>query len=255
MRVRLAFAVAAHLEPDILVVDEVLAVGDAEFQKKAIGKMQDISQGQGRTVLFVSHNMAAIRDLCTRAIVLNNGVSVFSGAVNKAIEFYLKDNANANSFEFINTSVKTNDLITLHLMNAEKKVKGVFGFEEVISLAIKLKLSDTLFKYKPLLGIRVSDKLDRNIFTTEQSVFDLVPPKDEILIKVDIPNSLLVPNDYNVSLGFHIPNKEVIFKYDAIVSFEIEESGFSMYRYVNRDLGCVFVNCDWTYLDEDSHNK
>ena len=66
MRVRLAFAVAAHLEPDILVVDEVLAVGDAEFQKKAIGKMQDISKGEGRTVLFVSHNMAAVKSLCTR---------------------------------------------------------------------------------------------------------------------------------------------------------------------------------------------
>ena len=64
MRVRLAFAVAAFLEPDILVVDEVLAVGDAEFQKKAVGKMQDISQGDGRTVLFVSHNMAAVRSLC-----------------------------------------------------------------------------------------------------------------------------------------------------------------------------------------------
>src|SRR5690554_1089065 len=88
MKVRLAFAVAAHLEPDILVVDEVLAVGDAEFQKKAVGKMQDISKGQGRTVLFVSHNMAAVESLCTRAIVLNNGQSVFEGKVDAALDFY-----------------------------------------------------------------------------------------------------------------------------------------------------------------------
>ena len=79
MKVRLAFAVAAHLEPDILVVDEVLAVGDAEFQKKAIGKMQDISNSDGRTVLFVSHNMAAVKSLCTRCVVLEHGKGVFEG--------------------------------------------------------------------------------------------------------------------------------------------------------------------------------
>src|SRR5690554_2229769 len=89
MKVRLAFAVAAHLEPDILVIDEVLAVGDAEFQKKAIGKMQDISSGDGRTVLFVSHNMAAVQSLCTRAIVLDNGISVFEGDTQEAIDYYL----------------------------------------------------------------------------------------------------------------------------------------------------------------------
>ena len=89
MRVRLAFAVAAHLEPEILVVDEVLAVGDAEFQKKAIGKMQDISQGQGRTVLFVSHNMASVKSLCTRGIVLENGTSVFEGSAEESVDFYL----------------------------------------------------------------------------------------------------------------------------------------------------------------------
>ncbi|WP_228851062.1 ABC transporter ATP-binding protein [Aegicerativicinus sediminis] len=90
MRVRLAFAVAAFLEPDILVVDEVLAVGDAEFQKKAVGKMQDISQGEGRTVLFVSHNMAAVKSLCTRALVLENGKVVFNGQTESAVGLYLK---------------------------------------------------------------------------------------------------------------------------------------------------------------------
>ncbi|UAB81239.1 ABC transporter ATP-binding protein [Marixanthomonas sp. SCSIO 43207] len=95
MRVRLGFAVAAFLEPDILVVDEVLAVGDAEFQKKAIGKMQDISKGEGRTVLFVSHNMASVKNLCTRVIVLENGVSVYEGDTIDGVDFYL-NNANDN---------------------------------------------------------------------------------------------------------------------------------------------------------------
>ena len=89
MTVRLGFSVAAHLEPEILVVDEVLAVGDAEFQKKAIGKMQDVSRGNGRTVLFVSHNMAAVRSLCQKGIVLKEGRTDFIGTAEDAIQHYL----------------------------------------------------------------------------------------------------------------------------------------------------------------------
>lgn len=92
MTVRLGFAVAAFLEPEILIVDEVLAVGDAEFQKKAIGKMQDVSRGEGRTVLFVSHNMSAVRSLCQRGIVLQNGMQVFDGGANEAVDFYTETN-------------------------------------------------------------------------------------------------------------------------------------------------------------------
>ena len=88
MTVRLGFAIAAHLEPEILVVDEVLAVGDAEFQKKAIGKMQDVSKGEGRTVLFVSHNMGAVKSLCNRGMVLEKGMTVFTGDIASAIHFY-----------------------------------------------------------------------------------------------------------------------------------------------------------------------
>lgn len=117
MTVRLGFAIAAHLEPEILVVDEVLAVGDAEFQKKAIGKMQDVSKGQGRTVLFVSHNMSSIRMLCNRGIVLENGHTVFDGDVDAAVSYYIEDQKNRgvnlmNGLKYINDSFKiTNVLI------------------------------------------------------------------------------------------------------------------------------------------------
>ncbi len=90
MKVRLAFAVAAHLEPEILVVDEVLAVGDAEFQKKAIGKMQDIAKGEGRTVLFVSHDMTNIQNLCNKSILLENGMMVMHGDTEEVIKHYLQ---------------------------------------------------------------------------------------------------------------------------------------------------------------------
>ena len=96
MMVRLGFAVAAHLDPEILVVDEVLAVGDAEFQKKAIGKMQDVSKGEGRTVLFVSHNMASVQRLCNRGIVLKNGSVHYKGVISDAINVYLNDSVDFN---------------------------------------------------------------------------------------------------------------------------------------------------------------
>ncbi len=96
MTVRLGFAVAAFMEPEILVVDEVLAVGDAEFQKKAIGKMQDVSRGEGRTVLFVSHNMAAVRSLCQKGIVLNNGLMDFSGSTEDAVDHYMNLSTHKN---------------------------------------------------------------------------------------------------------------------------------------------------------------
>ena len=92
MMVRLGFAVAAHLDPEILVVDEVLAVGDAEFQKKAIGKMQDVSQGQGRTVLFVSHNMDSIRKLCKSGVVLKNGMVDMIGTADECVNYYVGSN-------------------------------------------------------------------------------------------------------------------------------------------------------------------
>ena len=99
MIVRLGFAVAAYLEPDILVVDEVLAVGDAEFQKKCIGKMKDVSTNQGRTVLFVSHNMSAIQSLCTTAIFLKNGEFVKSGAANQIVREYLFEQNNLSNYK------------------------------------------------------------------------------------------------------------------------------------------------------------
>jgi lipopolysaccharide transport system ATP-binding protein len=124
MTVRLAFAVAAHLEPEILVVDEVLAVGDAEFQKKAIGKMQDISKTEGRTVLFVSHNMAAVQSLCSKAIVINKGMISYNGEVEDAIQYYLNESTKHQLLNEIQDR-KGSGLVTL------KDVK-VFGISEGI---------------------------------------------------------------------------------------------------------------------------
>ncbi len=108
MTVRLGFAIAAHLEPEILVVDEVLAVGDAEFQKKAIGKMQDVSKGEGRTVLFVSHNMGAVKNLCKRGIVLDQGQVAFDGGVEEAVGYYISNFNLSKNVHVFKSSKKKN---------------------------------------------------------------------------------------------------------------------------------------------------
>ena len=116
MIVRLGFAIAAHLEPEILVVDEVLAVGDAEFQKKAIGKMQDVSKGEGKTVLFVSHNMAAVRSLCTRGVLLNNGTVDYMGLIPETLNRYLvfnqtsQNNLIVENVKYVKTCLKITEI-------------------------------------------------------------------------------------------------------------------------------------------------
>jgi lipopolysaccharide transport system ATP-binding protein len=128
MTVRLGFAVAAHLEPEILVVDEVLAVGDAEFQKKAIGKMQDLSAGEGRTVLFVSHNMASIQNLCTQAILIEIGSIKFKGNASDTVSKYLSTNQEEIQTVFVPDKQKDN-IIILNKFKIKSRIRTGERFE------------------------------------------------------------------------------------------------------------------------------
>lgn len=141
MTVRLGFAIAAHLEPEILVVDEVLAVGDAEFQKKAIGKMQDVSRGEGRTVLFVSHNMGAVRNLCKRGVVLDQGQVAFDGGVEDAVKYYVLSPTKSD------TIFPRKKNTSLYIQNATIKQDKLQNSENIINdipLTIAVKLSRPL---------------------------------------------------------------------------------------------------------------
>lgn len=171
MTVRLAFAVAAFLEPEILVIDEVLAVGDAEFQKKAIGKMQDISRGEGRTVLFVSHNMAAVKSLCTRGIVLENGKVVFGGDIDESIDYYLSsedllkgksllENGYFDLRNHINKKIKNFGIITVEIFCNDQRTNTLVTGAKV-EFRFKYKL---LNKFNELvLGIVIKDSEDVEI--------------------------------------------------------------------------------------------
>jgi len=138
MTVRLGFAIAAHLEPEILVVDEVLAVGDAEFQKKAIGKMQDVSKGEGRTVLFVSHNMSAVKNLCKTGIVLKDGMLDFSGTVKDAVDYYTMTNyTETESLFYDNLNFAPgNDKIRIRSMQVKSAEGGSITIDTDINVAL-----------------------------------------------------------------------------------------------------------------------
>ncbi|HAI18154.1 MAG TPA: ABC transporter ATP-binding protein, partial [Xanthomarina gelatinilytica] len=198
MRVRLAFAVAAFLEPDILVIDEVLAVGDAEFQKKAIGKMQDISKGEGRTVLFVSHNMAAVENLCTRLIVLENGYVSYMGEVDEGVNVYLNQSKSINN----DLTIKNSNLIInefyltdkygnkLHALSLGKSSSLNFEFKfltEVKSVVVKIEVKD----------VRDNVVLILNNFHTNQ-VFDIKKPIVKLVCEID--RVQLFPGIYKLNL-------------------------------------------------------
>nr|WP_315149688.1 polysaccharide ABC transporter ATP-binding protein [uncultured Flavobacterium sp.] len=137
MTVRLAFAVAAFLEPEILVIDEVLAVGDAEFQKKAIGKMQDISKQGGRTVLFVSHNLLAVKSLCKTGILMEHGKIIKNGGINEVVDFYL-----SKSNELITSSVsiesESNGFCLHSISVSNNGIDGNFDIEEDLVFDINI---------------------------------------------------------------------------------------------------------------------
>lgn len=201
MTVRLAFAVAAFLEPEILVVDEVLAVGDVEFQKKAIGKMQDISRGEGRTVIFVSHNMAAVKNLCTTGVVLEHGKKIFSGTSNDAVDFYISRQVKHNMFSRANSKTSIEKVIISDIEvqnNVGKKLERILSGDEVVFL---IKISKNHFKGSISAGIGFYDQNDSPKFhcSTEVLDFKYDNKNEEFNAKLVIKKWPLMEGDYYIN--------------------------------------------------------
>ena len=211
MYVRLAFGVAAHLEPEILIVDEVLAVGDAEFQKKALGKMKDVSGRDGRTVLFVSHNMSAISTLCDRVMVLENGKSSFNGEIRRGLEYYLGSQKVLTSFLDLKKNMQQKEDENFKLLDFNITQNGSKNLEFLSSKDILIEFSYEI--KKSVLGLRLGFDLlekssDITIFRTFHDDFydQMETIKEGIyLSKVVIPKDLLKEGIYilNVAIGIH----------------------------------------------------
>lgn len=226
MYVRLAFAVAAHLEPEILIVDEVLAVGDASFQKKCLGKMHDVAT-QGRTILFVSHNVGAINALCTKCILLDKGQVVADGAVDSVLAEYIQRNSTSKAHQFVNSSEpKPNAKATLQ----EARVLGPEG-DAVPSLFIDQKFSmDLVWQLHvnvPFLRVGV-DIVDSSgvvvISSMDTDTTDLYgKPREPGVFheQVQIPPLLLMPGSYSVRVFAGMPGLERIMEVEDVLQFEM----------------------------------
>ena len=232
MTVRLGFAVAAFLEPEILVVDEVLAVGDAEFQKKAIGKMQDVSKGEGRTVLFVSHNMAAVRSLCSKGVLLENGQIVYQGNTDDTINLYLNKESLKESDNIkdriawkkhtitiddieINYSAKSFSTITSNQKELNVKIKG-YTQEDI--------LVDTILTFKNMDEVPMASLAEGHCKGKMQAIKS---GKFELGYNIQLPR-ILGNGNYIIDLYLHHPMVEWFMKAPHCAEIHIDgyQEGF-----------------------------
>ncbi len=225
MYMRLAFAVAAHLDPEILIVDEVLAVGDAEFQRKCLGKMKEVSSQQGKTVLFVSHNMQALKNLCNKCIVLEHGTITDEGTPEVVIGNYLKKHKN----NFTHQSYKSpetapgNDYI--RIKEAALSAEYVDGFD-VIDIRTPLNIH-LEFWYINIEQCNLIIGIQLYTFSGE-CVFDICSKSKQYnngLFEVDcsIPGNFLNDGNYYISVEFVKNTTQRLFHFEACISFDVED--------------------------------
>ena len=243
MYVRLAFAVAAHLEPEILLVDEVLAVGDAQFQQKCLGKMRDVSSKDGRTVLFVSHQMGTVRQLCSRAVLLKHGRVAEMGPVNKVIESYLGDRTSTFSANAASL-VKDIAIESASTCNARREPTSYFVHDEPISIRLSCRINRWVPKSE--LRLVVEDMKGRRVFTSDVS---LGPPESDerstLQAMATIPAQFLRPQTYAVSFFLFVPNQFLISEAVDALTFLVQDGGTRYAASEGIDYGCVFAPLEW----------
>lgn len=252
MTVRLGFAIAAHLEPEILVVDEVLAVGDAEFQKKAIGKMQDVSRGEGRTVLFVSHNMGAVKNLCKRGIVLNQGQVAFDGGVEEAVGYYLNSRKNDYKKQIENLKYSGDGSLKV------KSYSLIFHGEETDSIPSNrpvtlnicisnpnlytgaLEVAGKIASYDDVYIHYFSSKLKGKVFQ--------VPAKNVFNVQVTFEKIPLNIGTYSIGLELKF-NGDTSFWIENIGTFSVYDSDFYSSG-VSWNKGLTLLEQEWTLSEK-----
>ncbi len=255
MMVRLGFAVAAHLEPEILVVDEVLAVGDAEFQKKAIGKMQEVSTNQGRTVLFVSHNMGAVGQLCSRAVVIEQGTTGFIGEVQDGINHYLSSSSEYSGYLKVDDSQNLEQFgkrdLTKILSVATKKldgtVSGDFFIGEVLTIELEVEFMKEL--KNPEIGFAISNNQRTRLIhhASNWVCEDHTSSIKKTKYTVRMPALNLYPGSYSITVWTRRKKGEIVDDYleAALTLNVINTKEFENIDFSQLNQGGILTNCDW----------
>jgi lipopolysaccharide transport system ATP-binding protein len=252
MYVRLAFAVAAHLEPEILIVDEVLAVGDAQFQKKCLGKMQDVSKNEGRTILFVSHNMQAISALCTSSILLEGGILKSKGDTEELINLYLRNPEKAHGETSDNSQPQRDQKL---------KIRTVRILDSNLACSAKLNNSSSGFVevgfevLKAGRGYDVSIEIKHNqygsVFTSclKDSYINGYADREwksgNYKFMIELPLKIMREGDYIITAGAAIPKVEVLDSYKNETAFSLFDSYSPVAKTGEGRMGSIIPVIEW----------
>ncbi|SHG57930.1 lipopolysaccharide transport system ATP-binding protein [Chryseolinea serpens] len=269
MMVRLGFAVAAFLEPEILIVDEVLAVGDAEFQKKAIGKMQEVSRGDGRTVLFVSHSMPSIKTLCKSCIILGQGQLEYQGDTTTAVEKYLNLNVDSISEfpaildrETLRRNLDgvkdgTSPFLTLRqvsILNGEGKPTSSFTSKESISIKFDFDIHFVAPDFRIVISVVDNDNnAILNSQLTDSAVHENTIRPGSYSAICHFPKDFFATNTYMLTL--HLINvKKEHYVYNGVVKFKVQYEN-PKYVYAPFDLTYFRPQLEWELMKKSDDEK
>jgi len=250
MQLRLAFAVAAFLEPEILIIDEVLAVGDAEFQKKCLGKMENVSKS-GRTILFVSHNLHSLKALCTRGILLERGNKTFDGGISEAVRLYLTSSVNDGQVSKIsdtNLHLGTKEIVAIAIHVTTEDYNLILHTGDTLMVKINYQINDLEFDFTSChVGIIIYDQF-QNVMISHASRYVGIHFKDKDFknggaIIFTIKDFPLTKGTYSLSYNI-VDQNTYLDSMENVLEFEIEEAPIFNYTITN-GIGAMAVKGDW----------
>ncbi len=246
MQLRLAFAVAAFLNPEIMVIDEVLAVGDADFQKKCIGKMESVAQS-GRTILFVSHQMGLVNQLCPRSILLNNGAVLIDDKTSVVTGQYLSEQYQNNENHFRNTAKNTADkelfIEEAYTVDDNQKLKAVFGFNEKPGIYISGVANRNVSN--EVLSMALLDKYGNRVFTVHKPLNELDLNNNVFSGIMRIPSDFIAPNFYSFHFAIVRTDGHVFDIHEGQCRIRIADTGTPFSQYEGKEYGNIILNCSW----------
>ncbi len=261
MRVRLGFSVAAFLDAEILIVDEVLAVGDLQFQKKCIGKMEEIGN-EGRTILFVSHNMATLKVFCNKGIGLNSGAISSIGQIDDVIKHYIEMNSDKSrlighymnqSDDIVNSNNKA-ELLKIYITDSNNEKNSIINVDQCFSIHIKWRLNIAV----PFLrvGVEFTDSMGTVVLVTEDTdstdLYGEARKPGVYCQTVTVPSFLLMPKNYSINVFAGMPRVERLLEANNIIQFEIIENNthLSSVTGVIRS-GYISTPLNWKVISSD----
>jgi lipopolysaccharide transport system ATP-binding protein len=233
------------LEPEILIIDEVLAVGDAEFQKKCLGKMEDVSKS-GRTILFVSHQLGVVSQLCRKTILLKEGEIV--GVGNTLDIVYRYNLSYHQSTGFVRTQQKKTDIFFKSIQLLDRSGVSQYSFLHYEEIILALTIVSKKYHSTVFLSVAIQNSLGRKVFTTERSLEQFYKP-GEIKLRVELPRQFLAPGSYSVYAAIHVPRTNTFDELDRICDFTIADGGSEFAKYEGAWFyGDVFADCKWSLI-------